>query len=68
MKLRINGHNYETDFTGRLKYYLMRMQGRYDYPKPLVIVHGDNCCSYWISDPKELEDTARLPLAQDERE
>lgn len=42
--------NYAFQITLRLKWYINRLQGRYDFPKPALIVPMDG----WIDDEKEI--------------
>lgn len=60
MKIRFRGHNYQTAFLMRLRWYFVRRGGRNDYPQPVLIGHGMGCCDYWITDPKEIENALRL--------
>jgi len=42
---------YKTQIRSRIHWYLMRLKGRNDYPKPSWFYPRDG----WITDPKEVE-------------
>lgn len=47
---------YKTQIKARLAWYLMRLKGRYDYPKPCWYSPTNG----WITDPKEIIKEIRL--------
>lgn len=47
---------YKLQIHSRLQWYLMRLRGRYDYPKPMWFYPTDG----WITDPTEIINAIRL--------
>lgn len=41
---------YQITIMPRLRWYWMRLHGRYDYPRPSIIIPLDG----WITDPNEI--------------
>jgi hypothetical protein len=49
MRVKYNGHNYDTDILFGIKTRWSKWFGNYKWPVTIWIQHADDCCNYWVS-------------------